>query len=101
MASARLGARLAEHRKDLRPDVTYSDDALELFPTLLVGMIRAGATFGQCRDEGFRREEIAAVTRLVSLSDREQLDAERGSDVTPANHSGTAATGEAVTALSG
>lgn len=81
--------------------VGYADTALEHFPPLLVELVRAGARDSRLREEGYKYDEIGAVRALVSLSDREELDAGDTSAVTPEYDIGTAQTGEAVTASSG
>lgn len=82
----------------VRSDVSYADLALGHFPPLLVDLVRAGARDSMLRQEGFKYDEIGAVRALVSLSDREELDADDVSDVTPEATFGIAQAGEAVTA---
>lgn len=53
------------------------------------------------RQEGFKYDEIGAVRALVSLSDREELDARDARDATPESTLGNAQTGEAVTVPTG
>ena len=79
----------------------YADAALEHFPPLLVELVCAGARDSRLRDEGFKYDEIGAVRSLVSLSNREALDAGDEPDVTLENHIDNASRAATVTASPG
>lgn len=80
----------------------YAERALDVFPSLLVQMIRAGAPLAAVRDEGFTPAEIAAVSELVLLADStEHLDGGEQADRDARRDLGKVCETVPVTALSG
>lgn len=63
MATSWVGARLAQHRQDLRPDVT------ERLPSLLIELVLAGAEDATLADEGFTVWEVRAARSIVSRAE--------------------------------